>query len=76
MADIAVLVVPRTQVLSGARPTFGVDAAVEGLIGTVVGLDREGEAFRRAASAARAAGIAQRVEDSSLQLHPIYRARR
>ena len=40
------LVVPRTQALSGAPSTSGAEAAVEVLIGTAMGSGGEGEAFR------------------------------
>ena len=45
-ADVAMLVVPRTQALSGAPSTSGAEAAVEVLIGTAMGSGSEGEAFR------------------------------
>ena len=47
-ADVAMLVVPRTQALSGAPSTSGAEATVEVqvLIGTAMGSSSEGEAFR------------------------------
>ena len=48
------LVVPRTQALSGAPSTSGAEAAVEVLIGTAMGSGSEGEAFR---CSARCAGF-------------------
>ena len=46
------LVVPRTQALSGEPSTSGAEAAVEVLIGTAMGSGSEGEAFRCSARCA------------------------